>query len=73
VSQVDVAKLPRDPEKTLRDWTITFNDQAITPRHLRMARLVSADSGWIKFRMATAELVMFVSRNVLSAEQVPPP
>lgn len=72
LGQVDTAQLPRDHTQILRDWIVTFaTDFSGFPqtRRLTLARLVSADSGWIKFRLATGELVMFVSRNVLSAEQ----
>lgn len=65
---VDVARLPVDPKAALRAWQVTLNDGR--QQKLGLAKILSADHGWIKFQQGDGKLAMFSTVHVLCVEQV---
>jgi len=64
----DFAKLPKGPDSAMRSWTLMDIQGHLAP--VGLAKLISADAGWIKFLTGDGRIIMFSTRNVFGAEQV---
>jgi hypothetical protein len=63
----DFARLPAKPEHQARHWEVVLHDGTIVK--VGLAKLISADHGWLKFATGEGALVMFSTVALRSASQ----